>query len=149
MRAGGFVLEDDSVKKLFLASLSIALLSLSAQARSPLEPAGVWTGTMTQVASPKDQNYMVNLTFKSDAIFTDYPELGCGGKLKLVGKTPDGYSIYHETITYGRLGDGSGANCIDGIAILSHVKGTITLGWFASDGGVPMQASAQLTRAAD
>jgi hypothetical protein len=104
---------------------------------------------MTQVASPKDQNYMVNLTFKSDAIFTDYPELGCGGKLKLVGKTPDGYTSYHETITYGRLGDGSGANCIDGIAILAQVQGTITLGWFASDGGVPMLASAQLTRAAD
>ncbi len=137
------------MRKLLLASLSLALLTLPAQARSPLERAEVWTGTMTQIASPKNQNYMVNLSFKSEEIFTDYPELGCGGKLTQVGRTPDGYTIYHEKISYGRLGDGSGANCIDGIAILAQVKGTITLGWFASDGGVPMLASAQLTRAAD
>jgi hypothetical protein len=137
------------VRKLLLASLSLALLTLPAQARSPLERAEVWTGTMTQIASPKNQNYMVNLSFKSEEIFTDYPELGCGGKLTQVGRTPDGYTIYHEKISYGRLGDGSGGNCIDGIAILAQVKGTITLGWFASDGGVPMLASAQLTRAAD
>lgn len=137
------------MKKLLLASLSVFLVSLSAHARSPLERAEVWTGTMTQIATPKNQNYMVNLSFKSEEIFTDYPELGCGGKLTQVGRTPDGYTIYHEKISYGRLGDGSGANCIDGIAILAQVKGTITLGWFASDGGVPMLASAQLTRAAD
>ena len=137
------------MRKLLLASLSLALLALPAQARSPLERAEVWTGTMTQVEASGNRNYMVNLSFKSEEIFTDYPELGCGGKLKLVGRTPDGYTIYHENITYGRLGDGSGANCIDGIAILAQVKGTITLGWFASDGGVPMQASAQQTRAAD
>ncbi len=137
------------MRKLLLAALSLALLGFPAQARSPLERTEIWTGTMTQVAAPKNQNYMVNLSFKSEEIFTDYPELGCGGKLKLIGRTPDGYTIYHETITYGRIGDGSGANCIDGIAILAQVKGTITLGWFASDGGVPMQASAQLTRAAD
>lgn len=137
------------MRKLLLASLSLALFALPAQARSPLERAEVWTGTMTQIAAPKNQNYMVNLSFKSEEIFTDYPELGCGGKLTQVGRTPDGYTIYHEKISYGRLGDGSGANCIDGIAILAQVKGTITLGWFASDGGVPMLASAQLTRAAD
>ncbi len=137
------------MRKLLLASLSLAMFALPAQARSPLERAEVWTGTMTQIAAPKNQNYMVNLSFKSEEIFTDYPELGCGGKLTQVGRTPDGYTIYHEKISYGRLGDGSGANCIDGIAILAQVKGTITLGWFASDGGVPMLASAHLTRAAD
>jgi len=137
------------VRKLLLAYLSLALLALPAQARSPLERAEIWTGTMTQVETSGNRNYMVNLSFKSEEIFTDYPELGCGGKLTQIGRTPDGYTIYQEKISYGRLGDGSGANCIDGIAILAQVKGTITLGWFASDGGVPMQASAQLTRAAD
>ena len=104
---------------------------------------------MTQISVPQSQSYMVKLSFRSEEVFTDYPELKCGGKLKLIGRTPDGYTIYQEAITYGRLGDGSGGNCIDGIAILAQVKGTITLGWFASDGGVPIQASAQLTRAAD
>ena len=137
------------MRKLLLAYLSLALLALPAQARSPLERAEIWTGTMTQVETSGNRNYMVNLSFKSEEIFTDYPELGCGGKLTQIGRTPDGYTIYQEKISYGRLGDGSGANCIDGIAILAQVKGTITLGWFASDGGVPMQASAQLTRAAD
>lgn len=137
------------MKRLILASVSFALLSCSAQARSPLEKADVWTGTMTQVGAPKDQNYMMKLSFKAGEVFTDYPELGCGGKLKTVGTTPDGYTIYHETITYGRLGDGSGANCIDGVAIVSQHKGAITVGWFASDAGVPILASAQLTMAAN
>ncbi len=137
------------MKKLLLSSVLMVLAGIPAQARSPLEKADIWTGTMTQVGAPENQNYMMNLTFKGEQIFSDYPELGCGGKLSVVGMTKDGYTVYHEAITYGRLGDGSGANCIDGIMTLHRANGAITLGWFASDRGAPILASAQLTPAAN
>jgi hypothetical protein len=47
---------------------------------------GTWSGTVTQVGS--QSKYTVVLTITAKGAETDYPELGCGGKLRRIGASP-------------------------------------------------------------
>ncbi|MBU6155667.1 MAG: hypothetical protein KJS87_01935 [Alphaproteobacteria bacterium] len=120
-----------------------------ANARSPVLFSGSWTGTMTQSGEPKGETYPMRLTFKGEGGETSYPAQGCSGVLTPIGTTGDGYAIYAERITKGRVDDGSGINCIDGIVVLKPHQAYVTVGWYALDQGQPVFASASLAQAKD
>jgi hypothetical protein len=133
------------MNKLIAAFALTVVAAGVAQARSPVELSGTFAGTMTEHYGKNFKRYPMTLSFKGDEGYTSYPQLGCGGVLTRLAATLEGYTIYKEQITRGRAGDGAGGTCIDGIVILSQSKGVITLGWYASEGGEPVFASAKLT----
>lgn len=119
----------------------------SAAASSRPELSGTWQGLMTERHGEQVQSYPMTLRFEGERGFTSYAGPGCRGELDRIAATPDGYTVYHEKIVKGRAD--AGGTCIDGIVILSQARATITLGWYASDRGEPVLASARLTQAAD
>lgn len=136
--------------RVLVACLAMVLLSVTgASATSPVLFSGSWVGKMTQTDEPKPRSYVMRLSFKGDVGMTSYPELGCKGELTRLGSTPDGYAIYRETITSGRLGDGGGGSCIDGVVVLAPWRAFITVGWYALVDGQPLFASARLEQAPD
>lgn len=120
---------------------------IAAQASSRPELSGTWQGLMTERHGEKAQSYPMTLRFDGDRGFTTYAGPGCRGQLDRIAATPDGYTVYHEKIVKGRAD--AGGTCIDGIVILSQARATITLGWYGSDRGEPVLASAVLTQAPD
>jgi|GEM_PF-2949226 len=136
--------------RLMLAICALVFLSAGvARATSPVLFSGSWTGTMTQSGEPKGETYPMRLTFKGEGGETSYPAQGCTGVLTPIGTTGDGYAIYAERITKGRVDDGSGINCIDGIVVLKPHRASVTVGWYALDQGQPVFASASLAQAKD
>jgi hypothetical protein len=104
---------------------------------------------MVQAGDPKPETYPMRLTFKGEGGETSYPAQGCVGVLTPIGSTGDGYAIYAERITKGRVDDGSGINCIDGIVVLKPHQAYVTVGWYALDRGQPVFATARLSQAPD
>ena len=136
--------------RVLLVSCAVVLSSASAvAAKSPVLYSGSWTGTMVQAGDPKPESYPMRLTFKGEGGETSYPAQGCGGVLTPIGSTGDGYSVYAERITRGRVDDGSGINCIDGIVVLKPHQAYVTVGWYALDRGQPVFATARLSQAPD
>jgi hypothetical protein len=131
--------------RLMLLACALMLSSAgAANAKSPVLFSGSWTGSMTQSGAPKGETYPMRLTFKGDE-----GAQGCTGVLTPIGTTGDGYAIYAERITKGRVDDGSGINCIDGIVVLKPHRAYVTVGWYALDQGQPVFASASLAQAKD
>ena len=92
--------------------------------------AGTWSGTVTQVGS--QSKYTVALTITAKGAETDYPELGCGGKLRRVGASSS-YVFFVEVITHGQLE--KGGRCPDGTITLTRVGDNLGWAWFGTAQG--------------
>ncbi len=84
------------------------------------------------------------LTIAAKSATTDYPDLGCSGKLTRLGSGA-GYVFYSETITTGRYDAVKKSGCIDGTVTVSKQNGRLLLGWFGAFQEQAVQATATLT----
>jgi len=103
---------------------------------------GVWSGSVTQVG--RSTGYTMVLTIEARTATTDYPDLGCSGRLTRLGSGA-GYVFYSETITSGRYDSAKKSGCIDGTLTVSKQNGRLLLGWFGAFQEQPVQATATLT----
>jgi hypothetical protein len=122
--------------------MALAVQSIPQTASAgPKTIVGSWTGTAAQNVGKS--NYTVVMTITSTGAETNYPELNCGGKLKLVGSA-NGYVFFLETITHG--GKSSGGSCINGAVTVTLDGANLAWGWVGSDGGQVYVAWSNLVR---
>jgi len=103
--------------------------------------AGTWSGTVTQVGS--QSKYTVVLTITAKGAETDYPELGCGGKLRRMGASPS-YVFFVEVITRGQAD--KGGRCPDGTITVARAGDNLGWTWFGSVQGELIVAVSTLAR---
>ncbi len=126
-----------------LFSLAGLLASAVIVQAGPASVTGSWSGEMRQVDVSRETHYPMTLTLKGKTGTSSYPELKCAGALTKIGETKSGYVIYQEAIK-----NEPGANCVDGIVLVSADGGKLILGWYAAVDGSPSLASAVLNSAA-
>ncbi|MBL8779840.1 MAG: hypothetical protein JNL06_02760 [Alphaproteobacteria bacterium] len=124
-------------------SLSILLAGFfSASAGDqPASVNGSWTGEMRQVDNDRETRYPMMVTLNGAKGTTTYPTLKCAGTLSRLGTAKSGYVIYQETVK-----NDPGANCIDGVVMVSTDAGKLLLGWYGAFEGAPSLASAVLNK---
>ena len=83
----------------FGAAIAAAFLLLATSAdAAPPSMTGIWTGKVAQIG--REGGYALVLTIAAKGVTTDYPDLGCAGKLTRIGASAN-YVFYSETITKG------------------------------------------------
>jgi hypothetical protein len=109
--------------------------------------AGTWSGTVTQVSAVSgagsQSKYTVALSITAKGGETDYPELGCGGKLARIGASRS-YVFFVETITRGQVD--KGGRCPDGTITVARAGDNLGWTWFGSVQGELMVAVSTLAR---
>ena len=111
--------------------------------------AGTWSGTVTQVSAVSgagsQSKYTVALSITAKGGETDYPELGCGGKLTRIGASRS-YVFFVETITRGQVD--KGGRCPDGTITVTPAGENLGWEWFGVVQGDVIVVSGTLTRKA-
>src|SRR5438876_6202161 len=112
----------------FGAAIAAAFLLLATSAdAAPPSMTGIWTGKVAQIG--REGGYALVLTIAAKGVTTDYPDLGCAGKLTRIGASAN-YVFYSETITKGRYDAAKSTGCIDGTMTLTKQGEKIILSWF-------------------
>ena len=106
---------------------------------------GAWAGKMFQSDSSGEIDYKMVLQIEEEGGETLYPDLDCGGVLLRVAEV-NGYTIFSETITTGRVDADSGEGCIDGLLIVQPHGGELLVEWAGNYDGLAYVAHATLAR---
>lgn len=126
--------------KILLAAVLIAAPTCPASA-SIVD--GRWMGTMLQTDVTGQTSYKILLELDGDHGRSVYPELRCAAELLAVA-TVNGYTIYSETVTEGRIDPDSGVGCIDGFLVVQPEKDMLTVEWVGNHLGQPYMAMSVL-----
>jgi hypothetical protein len=121
-------------------------LPVSAWAGDIREYYGVWTGVIVQgpdVGTPgsggEHKRYEIKIVFGPAGYRVEYPSLGCGGKLHLVG-TKGRHFHFRDELEYGK--DRCSDNGYTELQMISHTRAAIQ--WF--DAGRVFRAEGMLKR---
>jgi len=119
-----------SLKRKVLLTLGWIAAGIFPLVASAESLSGVWSGIVSQ-ANPKE-SYPMTMKLEGPTGTTEYPTLGCGGKVSLL-KDDGPATVYLEHLRYGQ------GKCIDGgvIAVVPHED---TLIWEWRGGGVSASA---------
>ena len=130
---------------LFAVAASFVAVS-AASAGSDLD--GRWTGKMKQVDASGETEYAMLLRIDGQTGQTLYPELQCGAELVQIAAV-DGYTIYIETVTEGRVDPSTDLGCIDGFLIVQPYEDKLLVEWAGNYDGDTYVSSATLERGGD
>jgi hypothetical protein len=130
------------IKHTGFVSALLVLVTCGAATAAPAGLSGSWAGEMRQIEVSAETTYPMTLTIKGKFAQANYPALNCRGAWAKVAEK-NGYVVYAETVT-----NQEGANCIDGMVMVTADKGQVFLGWFAADAGEPIVAVAVLEKSA-
>lgn len=132
-----------SLRRIALAALPAAMLTVGAGFAVAEPISGVWTGSFKQSNEPG--SYAVAIDFSREPATIDYADQSCGGTLEKVGEKGS-TSFYVETITRGGVDPATGHGCLNGNVVLIKTGDTLAWGWIGEHKGQALSATAILAR---